>query len=85
MIALTHAPHAHAPMTVGQVMATVMLALAPATLYGFWLYGWPSIFLWTVAMGTALLAEAVTVARAWLEERLGAPRTPRNPPRNRTL
>ena len=62
MTSLAHAPHAHAPMTVGQVMATVMLALVPATLYGFWLYGWPSVFLWTVAMGTAMLAEAAAVS-----------------------
>src|SRR5512139_898272 len=61
MTSLAHAPHAHAPMTVGQVMATVMLALVPATLYGFWLYGWPAVFLWTVAMGTALLAEAAAL------------------------
>jgi len=70
MISLTHAPHAHAPMTVGQIMATVMLALTPATLYGFWLYGWPAIFLWAVAMGTALLAEAVSV---WLQGRAAKP------------
>ena len=70
MTLLVHAPHAHAPMTVSQVMATVMLALAPATLYGFWLYGWPSIFLWTVAMGTALLAEALAV---WLQGRAAKP------------
>lgn len=61
MTAVAHAPHAHAPLTVGQVMATVMLALTPATLYGFWLYGWPAIFLWSVAMGTALLAEAAAI------------------------
>ena len=61
MIPLSHAPHAHAPMTVGQVMATVLLALIPATLYGFWLYGWPAVFLWVVAMGTALLAEAAAL------------------------
>ncbi len=66
MISLAHAPHAHAPMTVGQVMASVMLALTPATLYGFWLYGWPAIFLWSVAMGTALLAEAASL---WLQGR----------------
>ncbi len=70
MTALVHAPHAHAPMTVGQIMATVMLALAPATLYGFWLYGWPAVFLWTVAMGTALLAEAATL---WLQGRAARP------------
>ena len=27
-------------------MVRVQLALVPATLYGFWLFGWPSFFLW---------------------------------------
>jgi RnfABCDGE-type electron transport complex D subunit len=45
-------------------MATVMLALTPATLYGFWLYGWPAVFLWLTAMTTALLAEAGSLALA---------------------
>ena len=39
------------------VMATVMLALAPATLYGFWLYGWPAIYLWFVTVGFAAFGE----------------------------
>jgi H+/Na+-translocating ferredoxin:NAD+ oxidoreductase subunit D len=56
---IAHSPHAHAPVSVGQVMATVMLALLPATLFGFWLYGWPAIFLWTVAAATALASEAL--------------------------
>ncbi len=57
----THAPHAHAPVSVGQIMVTVMLALTPATLFGFWLYGWPAINLWMVAMLTALAAEAASL------------------------
>jgi RnfABCDGE-type electron transport complex D subunit len=61
MTALTHAPHAHAPMTVGKVMATVMAALLPATLFGFWLYGWPAIFLWSVTCLAAVAAEAFTL------------------------
>jgi RnfABCDGE-type electron transport complex D subunit len=39
-------------------MATVMLALAPATLFGFWLYGWPAIWLWTITIAFAMLGEA---------------------------
>ena len=61
MTLLTHAPHAHAPVTVTQVMFTVMAALAPATLFGFWLYGWPAVFLWATTCGAALLAEAIAV------------------------
>lgn len=58
MTVLVHSPHAHAPTTVAKVMATVMAALVPATLYGFWLYGWPAVFLWLTAMASALLGEA---------------------------
>lgn len=61
MTTLTHSPHAHAQTSVGQVMGTVMLALTPATLFGFWLYGWPAINLWVVSLGVALLAEAVSL------------------------
>ena len=58
MTPIAHSPHAHAPISVGKVMATVMAALVPATVYGFWLYGWPAVFLWGVAMASALLGEA---------------------------
>lgn len=61
MTLMAHAPHAHAPVSVGRVMATVMAALVPATGYGFWLYGWPALFLWTVAIASALLGEALAV------------------------
>jgi electron transport complex protein RnfD len=42
-------------------MATVLLALTPATLFGFWLYGWPAINLWAVAIISAILGEAIAV------------------------
>ncbi|MBI5331456.1 MAG: RnfABCDGE type electron transport complex subunit D [Betaproteobacteria bacterium] len=58
---IAHSPHAHARTSVGQVMATVMLALTPATLFGFWLYGWPAINLWVVSLTVAALAEAATL------------------------
>jgi len=61
MSTLNHSPHAHAPTSVGKIMATVMAALIPATLYGFWLYGWPAIFLWAVTVLTALLAEGFII------------------------
>ncbi|NJA89503.1 RnfABCDGE type electron transport complex subunit D [Rhodocyclus tenuis] len=53
------APHASTSGSVTAVMATVMLALTPATLYGFWLYGWPSIYLWLITVAFAMLGEAV--------------------------
>lgn len=55
---IAHSPHAHAPVSIGKVMGTVLLALVPATLYGFWLYGWPAFFLWMVTCLSALLGEA---------------------------
>ncbi len=61
MTSITHAPHAHAPSTVGKVMATVMAALVPATFYGFWLFGWPAINLWAVALITAVVTEALAL------------------------
>lgn len=52
------APHAHAGGSVRRVMAKVMLALLPATLYGFWLYGWPAIHLFIFTIMFALCGEA---------------------------
>lgn len=61
MTSIAHAPHAHAPLTVGRVMAAVMLALTPATLFGFWLYGWPALNLWLVALLSAGIGEALAL------------------------
>lgn len=55
---IAHSPHAHAPVSVSKVMLTVMLALTPATLLGFYLYGWPAFNLWVVSMLAALIGEA---------------------------
>ncbi|PKO84806.1 MAG: electron transporter RnfD [Betaproteobacteria bacterium HGW-Betaproteobacteria-11] len=52
------APHTTTDNSVGRVMATVMVALTPATLFGFWLYGWPAINLWLITVGSALFGEA---------------------------
>lgn len=58
---IAHSPHAHAPVSIGKVMGTVMLALAPATLFGFWLYGWPAVNLWAVSLIAAILGEAFII------------------------
>jgi RnfABCDGE-type electron transport complex D subunit len=58
---IAHSPHAHAPISIGKVMGTVMLALAPATLFGFWLYGWPAVNLWAVSLIAAILGEAFII------------------------
>jgi ferredoxin len=46
------------PNSAGRVMVIVMAALAPATLFGFWLYGWPAIHLWIITVASAMLGEA---------------------------
>ncbi|MDI6747558.1 MAG: RnfABCDGE type electron transport complex subunit D [Rhodocyclaceae bacterium] len=51
-------PHAHAGASVTRVMAKVMLALLPVTLYGFWLYGWPAFHLFMFTITFALFGEA---------------------------
>ena len=59
---IAHSPHAHAPNSIGKVMGTVLLALTPATLFGFWLYGWPAIDLWAVSLIAAIVGEAFAVS-----------------------
>ncbi len=61
MIPVAHSPHAHAPITVSKVMVMVMLALTPATLFGFWLYGWPTINIWIMSLLSALAGEAIVL------------------------
>jgi len=51
-------PFTHDRVSVGKTMSLVMLALLPATFFGFYLYGWPAIFLFSVTVLAALLAEA---------------------------
>jgi electron transport complex protein RnfD len=45
-------------------MVAVMLALAPATLFDLWLFGWPAINLFVITLVTALAAEAVCLGLA---------------------
>jgi RnfABCDGE-type electron transport complex D subunit len=66
-----HAPHAHSGARVGAIMATVMLALAPATLFGFYLFGWPAIWLWLITVGACLVLEVACLRLAGR----GGPRT----------
>jgi RnfABCDGE-type electron transport complex D subunit len=55
------APYKTTSNSTGRIMATVMLALAPATLYGFWLYGWPAIYLWFLTIAAAIVGEAFSL------------------------
>ena len=60
------APHTRADHSISRIMLTVAASLAPATLYGFWLYGWPSIFLWIITVLAALFGDLLaTFARAF--------------------
>ncbi len=52
------APHAVTASSVSRVMLLVVAALTPATLYGFWLYGWPAVHLWWITVGFAVFGEA---------------------------
>lgn len=54
-------PHAHGGNSVSRTMFRVQLALLPATLYGFWLYGWPSFFLWLLTVASCIGFEALSL------------------------
>ena len=63
---LAGAPHAHGGDSIQRLMMTVLLALAPATLYGVFLFGWPAFNLLAVTLLTCLLGEAFCL---WLAGR----------------
>lgn len=50
-------PHAHDSSSVPVVMFTVCVALTPATLMGFYNFGWPAIFLWLITCFSAVATE----------------------------
>lgn len=51
-------PYTHVANSVSRTMVWVMVALLPATLYGWWLFGPPAAMLWTVTVLAALACEA---------------------------
>lgn len=53
------APFSHAANSVTNAMALVMLALAPATLFNLWLFGWPAILLFLITIGSCVAVEAI--------------------------
>ena len=57
-------PHTHTASRVRGIMAQVMLALTPATLFGLYLFGWPAIYLFLVTVSSALCAEALCLCLA---------------------
>lgn len=52
------APHTHVGGSVQRTMGLVMLALAPATLWQIYLFGWPALNLLLLSIAFALLFEA---------------------------
>ena len=63
-------PFTHKQSTVQQTMVLVMVALVPATLFGFYQFGLPAIFLFVVTILAALLAEAISLQIAGKPVRL---------------
>ncbi len=59
-------PYAHETSSISRLMLWVMLALLPVTGYGLYLFGWPAIFLFTVTVTSAVIAEAVSL---WIGRR----------------
>jgi len=51
-------PFTHTANSVTRTMVWVMVALAPATVYGLWLFGWPAVMLFAITLGSSLAAEA---------------------------
>ncbi|QQE88710.1 RnfABCDGE type electron transport complex subunit D [Azotobacter chroococcum] len=58
-ISVAAGPFAHDRSSVNRIMLDVCLALAPATLFGLVMFGWPAINLWLVTCASALATEAV--------------------------
>ena len=54
-------PYVRKKKSVTRTMTLVMIALMPATLYGFYLYGWPSIILFTITLGSAMIFEILSL------------------------
>ncbi|MBL8487756.1 MAG: RnfABCDGE type electron transport complex subunit D [Rhodocyclaceae bacterium] len=55
--AVLPSPHAHGGASVSRTMGLVMAALAPATLFGFWMFGWPAVHLFMMTLAACVLAE----------------------------
>lgn len=63
-LSLLSAPFTRSDSQVQGIMAAVMLALVPATVFGVVIFGWPAFFLWTVTVLSALVFEAACLALA---------------------
>jgi Na+-translocating ferredoxin:NAD+ oxidoreductase subunit D len=64
MTAIFSGPHAHAPNSVVKTMATVVVALVPATAFDLWLFGWPALLLFLTTIAACLAVEAFCLSLA---------------------
>ncbi|MCA1951060.1 MAG: RnfABCDGE type electron transport complex subunit D [Treponema sp.] len=55
---LASSPHFSSPVTTRRLMANVLLALAPVTVFGIYLYGWPALLTIVVSVAAALASDA---------------------------
>ena len=55
---LSPAPHVASPITTQIIMRDVLIALAPVTVYGIYLYSWPALIRIILSVGTAVASEA---------------------------
>lgn len=61
MSVLISSPHTHSGKSVQTTMLWVILALTPATLFGFYLFGMPAISLFLITVLGCVLAEAIAL------------------------
>lgn len=54
-------PHTHSGNSIQHTMFLVMLALAPATVFGLYLFGWPAINLFLITIATCLVVEVIAL------------------------
>ena len=59
--ATSSSPHLSGPQSITRVMGLVLLALIPGTLALLWYFGWGVLINLTIAIATALLAEAAVL------------------------
>lgn len=55
---LASSPHFSSPITTRRLMANVLIALAPVSLFGIYLYGFPALLTIVVAVAVALASDA---------------------------
>ncbi len=57
-------PYTHGGNSISRTMLLVMAALLPATLFGFYLFGWPAILLFLITCLSAIAFEAASLSIA---------------------